>query len=78
MIHEVGHEMLEQVLVLGPSRWLAPVRPAKATAIRDAIEEVFGSGQLVKRCRNHKVRNVVDECPKEQHGQALNLIGWGW
>ena len=45
-----------------------------AKALRTAIEEVFGTDQPVQRCRNHKVRNVVDELPKEQHGQALNLM----
>jgi transposase-like protein len=45
-----------------------------AKALRAAIQEVFGGEQPVQRCRNHKVRNVLDELPKEQHGQALNLM----
>jgi putative transposase len=45
-----------------------------AKALRAAIEEVFGGDQPVQRCRNHKVRSVLDELPKEQHGQALNLM----
>ena len=49
-----------------------------AKALRPAIEEVFGSEQPVQRCRNHKVRNVLDELPKEQHGQALNLMRAAW
>ena len=49
-----------------------------AKALRAAIEEVFGSEQPVQRCRNHKVRNVLDELPKEQHGQALNLMRAAW
>jgi len=32
----------------------------------------------VQRCRNHKVRNVLDELPKQQHGQALNLMRAAW
>ncbi len=32
----------------------------------------------MQRCRNHKVRNVLDELPKEQHGQALNLLRATW
>ena len=49
-----------------------------AKALRCAIEEVFGSDQPVQRCRNHKVRNVLDELPKEQHGQPLNLMRAAW
>jgi transposase-like protein len=49
-----------------------------AKALRSAIEEVFGSDQPVQRCRNHKVRNVLDELPKEEHGQPLNLIRAAW
>ncbi len=49
-----------------------------AKALRAAIEEVFGDDQPVQRCRNHKVRNVVDELPKEQQGQALNLLRAAW
>jgi putative transposase len=32
-----------------------------AKALRCAIDEVFGADQPVQRCRNHKLRNVVDE-----------------
>ena len=49
-----------------------------AKALRAGIEEVFGGDQPVQRCRNHKVRNVIDELPKEQHGQALNLMRAAW
>ena len=49
-----------------------------AKALRAAIEEVFGAAQPVQRCRNHKVRNVLDELPKQQHGQALNLMRAAW
>ena len=49
-----------------------------AKALRAAIEEVFGNDQPVQRCRNHKLRNVVDEFPKEQQGQALNLMRAAW
>jgi putative transposase len=49
-----------------------------AKALRTAIEEVFGGDQPVQRCRNHKVRNVLDELPKEQHGQPLNLMRAAW
>jgi len=49
-----------------------------AKALRAGIEEVFGSDQPVQRCRNHKLRNVLDELPKEQHGQAMNLARAAW
>jgi len=49
-----------------------------AKALRAAIEEVFGAEQPVQRCRNHKTRNLLDELPKQQHGQALNLMRAAW
>jgi transposase-like protein len=49
-----------------------------AKALRAAIDEVFGAEQPVQRCRNHKVRNVLGELPKEQHGQVLNLMRAAW
>lgn len=49
-----------------------------AKALRVGIEEVFGSEQPVQRCRNHKLRNILDELPKEQHGQAMNLTRAAW
>jgi transposase-like protein len=49
-----------------------------AKALRAAIEEVFGTDQPVQRCRNHKMRNVLDELPRQQHAQALNLMRAAW
>jgi len=49
-----------------------------AKALRAAIEEVFGSEQPVQRCRNHKLRNVLDELPREQHGQVGNVMRAAW
>lgn len=49
-----------------------------AKALRAAIDEVFGSGQAVQRCRNHKMRNMLDELPREQHAQTLNLMRAAW
>lgn len=49
-----------------------------AKALRAAIEEVFGSEQPVQRCRNHKMRNVLDELPRQQHAQALNMMRAAW
>jgi len=45
-----------------------------AKALRAAIREVFSAGQSVQRCRTHKVRNVLDELPKEQHAQVRTLM----
>jgi len=49
-----------------------------AKALRSAIDEVFGTAQHVQRCRNHKLRNVLDELPEEQQGQTLNLMRAAW
>ena len=49
-----------------------------AKALHAAIDEVFGAGQPVQRCRNHKLRNVLDELPEDQQGQALNLMRAAW
>jgi len=49
-----------------------------AKALRAAIEEVFGGEQPVQRCRNHKLRNVLDELPKDQQGQVRNLMRAAW
>jgi transposase-like protein len=49
-----------------------------AKALRAAIDEIFGTDQPVQRCRNHKIRNVLDELPEEQQGQALNLMRAAW
>ena len=49
-----------------------------AKALRCALEEVFGGDQPVQRCRNHKVRNVLDELPQEQRSQPLNLMRAAW
>lgn len=43
-------------------------------ALRAAIDRVFGKGNLVQRCRNHKIKNVMDHLPdslKEQVKAAM-------
>jgi putative transposase len=45
-----------------------------AKALRAAIDEVFGAAQPVQRCRNHKLRNVINELPDDQVGQTMNLM----
>jgi len=49
-----------------------------AKALRAAIEPVCGSEQPVQRFRNHKMRNVLDELPKDHRAQALNLMRAAW
>jgi transposase-like protein len=49
-----------------------------AKALRAGIEEVFGTAQQVQRCRNHKLRNVLDELPERLRGQTLNLMRAAW
>lgn len=49
-----------------------------AKALRAAIEEVFGGEQPVQRCRNHKIRNVLNELPREQQSQTRNLMRAAW
>ncbi len=49
-----------------------------AKALRAAIAEVFGAEQPVQRCRNHKMRNVLDELPREQHAQVLSVLRAAW
>lgn len=49
-----------------------------AKALRAAIEELFGPEPAVQRCRNHKIRNVLGELPKEQHAQTRNLLRAAW
>src|SRR4051812_5431453 len=49
-----------------------------AKALRAGIDEVFGAEQPVQRCRNHKMRNVIAELPKEQQPQTLNLMRAAW
>jgi len=41
-----------------------------AKALRSAIAKVFGCEHPVQRCRNHKIRNVVDRLPDEQKDQV--------
>ena len=49
-----------------------------AKALRSAIGHVFGQGNLVQRCRNHRVRNVVGHLPKTQHEQARAPLRAAW
>jgi transposase-like protein len=43
-------------------------------ALRSAINAVFGSQTPVQRCRQHKLRNVLERLPKEQQKQTGGLM----
>ena len=45
-----------------------------AKALRAGIEEVCGSMPAVERCRTHKIRNVLEQLPKEQHAPVRSLM----
>jgi putative transposase len=47
-------------------------------ALRAAINAVFGSASLVQRCRQHKLRNVVERLPKDQQTQTKSLMRAAW
>jgi putative transposase len=43
-------------------------------ALRKAIDEVFGEANPVQRCRNHKIRNVLDYLPKDRHDNVRSAM----
>lgn len=43
-------------------------------ALRRAIDAVYGSKNPVQRCRNHKIRNVVDYLPEDQRDQVKSAM----
>ena len=45
-----------------------------AKALRAAIFKIFGPQHPVQRCRNHKIRNVVERLPEEQKDQVKAAI----
>jgi len=47
-------------------------------ALRAAINAVFGNAGLVQRCRQHKLRNVVERLPKDQQEQTKSLMRAAW
>jgi len=47
-------------------------------ALRRAIDAVFGSENLVQRCRKHKERNVLGYLPKESKEQVESTIRAAW
>jgi putative transposase len=47
-------------------------------ALRTAINAVFGEHTPVQRCRQHKLRNVLERLPKDQQGQVRSLLKAAW
>ena len=47
-------------------------------ALRTAINAVFGAKIPVQRCRQHKLRNVVERLPREQQEQTRSLMRAAW
>jgi putative transposase len=43
-------------------------------ALRAAIDAVYGKENPVQRCRSHKVRNVLEQLPKDQRDQARSTM----
>jgi transposase-like protein len=43
-------------------------------ALRKAVDSVYGSENPVQRCRNHKVKNVVDHLPNELKDQTKSAM----
>ena len=43
-------------------------------ALRAGIDAVYGKDNPVQRCRSHKVRNVLEQLPKDQRDQARSTM----
>ena len=43
-------------------------------ALRNAIDAVFGTGNPVQRCRNHKVENVMGHLPEDLKDQVKTVM----
>ncbi len=72
---EVAKTLLEDLVARGVSPFpkrLFVIDGSKA--LRKAIDLVFGDGNPVQRCRNHKMRNVLGHLPQDQHDQAKSTL----
>lgn len=49
-----------------------------AKALRCAIDQVYGKESPVQRCRIHKIRNICDHLPKDQHANAKATLRAAW
>jgi putative transposase len=45
-----------------------------STALRSAIDEMFGQRAHVQRCRTHKLRNVLERLPKTEAAQTKAVM----
>lgn len=68
-------ELVERGITVGRRR-LFVIDGSKA--LRKAIDQVFGTGNPVQRCRNHKIRNVLRHLPRECHDQARATLRAAW
>ncbi len=72
-------DLLERLVAQGvdPNRkWLFVIDGSKA--LRTAINAVFGAQNHIQRCRQHKLRNVVDRVPEDQKDQVKALMKAAW
>lgn len=68
-------ELLEDLVARGldpKRRRLFVIDGSKA--LRAAIDRVFGERVAVQRCRNHKLRNVLDYLPKELKPEVASVM----
>jgi transposase-like protein len=45
-----------------------------AKALHSAVDGVYGDHALIQRCRNHKLRNVLEHLPQQQRGHAKLVL----
>ncbi len=67
----VVRELLEELVARGidpEQRRLFVIDGSKA--LRSAIDSIFGPANPVQRCRNHKIKNVMDYLPDDLKDQA--------
>jgi putative transposase len=75
----VVKELLEDLVARGVNpeqKRLFAIDGSKA--LRIANNAVFGSHQPVQRCRAHKLRNVMDQLPKDQKDQVKSVLRAAW
>ncbi|MBA3975019.1 MAG: hypothetical protein C0504_12485 [Candidatus Solibacter sp.] len=45
---------------------------------KDTAAERMAASAAIRRCRNHKLRNAIEELPKDQQAQAAHLMRAAW
>ena len=71
MVTELPEDLVARGLNSGARR-LFVVDGSKA--LRATIERVFGAHLPVQRCRNHKLRNVLDHLPQSLRPQVASAM----